>query len=52
MMNIHRAQVACKQDKQAEDKMTEELGLRKLRKSSVKVSKHIYEQAVNTVMRK
>ena len=32
--------------------MTEELVLRKLRKSSVKVFKHRYEQAHNTVMRK
>ena len=37
---------------QGEDKQTEEIELRKLRKSSVKVSKHIYEQALNTVMRK
>ena len=35
--NIHRAQVACKQDKQDEDKVADELGLRKLRTSSVKV---------------
>ena len=50
--NIHRAHVACKQDKQAEDKITEELGLRKLIKSSVKVFKHGYEQTLNTIMRK
>ena len=35
-----------------EDKQTEEIELRKLRKSSVKVFKHIYEQAPSTVMRK
>ena len=37
---------------QDEDKQTEEIELRKLRKSSVKVFKHIYEQTHNTVMRK
>ena len=37
---------------QDEDKQTEEIELRKLRKSSVKVFKHRYEQAYNTVMRK
>ena len=37
---------------QDEDKQTEEIELRKLRKSSVKVFKNIYEQALNTVMRK
>ena len=37
---------------QDEDEQTEEIELRKLRKSSVKVFKHIYEQALNTVMRK
>ena len=37
---------------QDEDKQTEEIELRKLRKSSVKVFKHIYEQPLNTVMRK
>ena len=37
---------------QDEDKQTEEIELRKLRKSSVKVFKHRYEQTVNTVMRK
>ena len=37
---------------QDEDKQTEEIELRKLRKSSVKVFKHRYEQSVNTVMRK
>ena len=35
-----------------EDKQTEEIELRKLRKSSVKVFKHRYEQAYSTVMRK
>ena len=35
-----------------EDKQTEEIELRKLTKSSVKVFKHRYEQAYNTVMRK
>ena len=35
-----------------EDKQTEEIELRKSRKSSVKVFKHIYEQVHNTVMRK
>ena len=38
--------------KQDEDKQTEEIELRKLRKSSVKVFKHRYEQTLNTVMRK
>ena len=38
--------------KQDEDKQTEEIELRKLRKSSVKFFKHRYEQAYNTVMRK
>ena len=37
---------------QAEDKQTEEIELRKLRKSSVKVFKHIYEQTHNIVIRK
>ena len=37
---------------QNEDKQTEEFELRKLRKSSVKVFKHRYEQVLNTVMRK
>ena len=37
---------------QDEDKQTEEIELRKLRKSSVKVFKHRYEQALNRVMRK
>ena len=37
---------------QDEDKQTEEIELRKLRKYSVKVFKHRYEQALNTVMRK
>ena len=37
---------------QDEDKQTEEIELRKLRKSSLKVFKHIYEQVHNTVMRK
>ena len=32
---------------QHEDKLTEEIELRKLRKSSVKVFKHRYEQAHN-----
>ena len=36
---------------QDEDKQTEEIELRKLRKSSVKVFKHRYEQTHNTVMR-
>ena len=35
-----------------EDKQTEEIELRKLRKSSVKVFKHRYEQTLNRVMRK
>ena len=37
---------------QDEDKQTEEIELRKLRKSSVKVFKHRYEQTHNTFMRK
>ena len=37
---------------QDEDKRTEEIEMRKLRKSSVKVFKHRYEQTLNTVMRK
>ena len=37
---------------QDEDKQTEEIELRKLRKSSVKVFKHRYEQTYITVMRK
>ena len=37
---------------QDEDKQIEEIELRKLRKYLVKVFKHIYEQAHNTVMRK
>ena len=37
---------------QDEDKQTEEIELRKLRKSSVKVLKHKYEQTYITVMRK
>ena len=37
---------------QDEDKQTEEIELMNLRKSSVKVFKHIYEQALNRVMRK
>ena len=37
---------------QDEDKQTEEIKLRKLRKSSVRVFKHRYEQVHNTVMRK
>ena len=37
---------------QDDDKQTEEIELRKLRKSSVKVFKHRYEQTHNTVMRK
>ena len=37
---------------QDEDKQTEEIELRKLRKSSVKVFKQRYEQTLNTVMRK
>ena len=37
---------------QDEDKQTEEIELRKLRKSSIKVFKYRYEQAHNTVMRK
>ena len=35
-----------------EDKQTEEIELRKLRKSLVKVFKHRYEQAHNIEMRK
>ena len=37
---------------QDEDNQTEEIELRKLRKSSVKVFKHRYEQEHNKVMRK
>ena len=37
---------------QDEDKQTKEIKLRKLRKSSLKVFKHRYEQSLNTVMRK
>ena len=37
---------------QDEDKQTKEIELRKLRKSSVKVFKHRYEQVHNKVMRK
>ena len=37
---------------QDEDKQTEEIELRNLRKSSVKVFKHRYEQTLNTVTRK
>ena len=37
---------------QDEDKQTEEIELRKLRKSSVKIFKHRYEQVHNTAMRK
>ena len=37
---------------QDEDKQTEEIELRKLRKSSVKVFKHRYEKLHNTGMRK
>ena len=37
---------------QDEDKQTDEIEPRKLRKSSVKVFKHRYEQTLNTVMRK
>ena len=37
---------------QDEDKQTEEIELRKLRKSSVKVFKHRYEQLHNIGMRK
>ena len=37
---------------QDEDKQTEEIELRKLRKSPVKVFKHKYEQTLNTAMRK
>ena len=35
-----------------EDKQTEEIELRKFRKSSVKVFKHRYEQVHNSIMRK
>ena len=38
--------------KHDEDKQTEEIELRKLRKSSVKFFKHRYEQEHNTAMRK
>ena len=34
------------------DKQTEEIELRKLRKSSVKVFKHRHEKSLNTVMKK
>ena len=37
---------------QDEDKQTEEIELRKLRKFSAKVFKHRYEKSHNTVMRK
>ena len=37
---------------QDEDKQTKEIELMKLRKSSVNVFKHRYEQTFNTVMRK
>ena len=37
---------------QDEDKQIEEIELRKLRKSSVKVFKHRYEQAYKIVMKK
>ena len=37
---------------QDEDKQTEEIDVRKLRKSTVRVFKHRYEQLLNTVMRK
>ena len=37
---------------QDEDNQTEEIELRKLRKSSVKVFKHRYEQTYSTIMRK
>ena len=37
---------------QKEDGQAEEIKLRKLRKSSVKVFRHRYEKALNTVMRK
>ena len=37
---------------QDEDSQTKEIELGKLRKSSVKVFKHRYEQTLNTVMRK
>ena len=37
---------------QDEDKQTEEIELRKLRKSSVNVFKYRYEQSLNTVMKK
>ena len=37
---------------QDEDKQTKEIELRTLRKSSVRVFKHRYEQTHNTIMRK
>ena len=37
---------------QDEDKQTKEIELRNLKKSSVKVFKHRYEQVHNTIMRK
>ena len=37
---------------QDKDKQTEEIELRKLRKSSINVFKHRYEQAHKTIMRK
>ena len=37
---------------QDEDGHTKEIVLRKLRKSSVKVFKHRYEQSLNTTLRK
>ena len=37
---------------QDEDKQTEEIELRKLKKSSINVFRHRYEQTLNTVMRK
>ena len=37
---------------QDEDKQTKEIELGKLKKSSIKVFKHRYERAYNTVMRK
>ena len=37
---------------QDEDNQTEEIELRKLRMSSVKVFKHRYEQTYSTIMRK
>ena len=36
---------------QDEEKRTEEIERRNLRKSSVKVFKHRYEQALNTIMK-